>query len=54
MASEKPIPFSEELAHTRAYLAVEQAQYDDGLAVGCDTPFTQVSLTSHSRSWSAG
>ena len=38
IASENPIPFSEELEHTRAYLAVEQAKYDDILLVEYDTP----------------
>ena len=40
VASENPIPFSEELEHTRAYLAVEQAQHKDKLIVAYDTPFT--------------
>ena len=40
VASESPIPFSEELEHTRAYLAVEQAQHRDKLIVDYDTPFT--------------
>ena len=40
IASEKLIPFSEELEHTRAYLAVEQAQYDDMLVVDYDTAVT--------------
>ncbi len=31
VASEKPIPFSDELEHTRAYLAVEQAQHEEML-----------------------
>ena len=44
IASEEPILFSEELAHTRAYLAVEQAQYDDMLVVDYDTPHTQFRL----------
>ena len=39
IASDSPIPFSTELTHTRAYLAVEQAQYDDMLVVDYDTPF---------------
>ena len=39
VASDSPIPFSTELEHTRAYLAVEQAQYDDMLVVEYDTPF---------------
>jgi LytS/YehU family sensor histidine kinase len=40
IASEECIPFSEELAHTRAYLAVEQAQFEDSLFVDYDTPHT--------------
>jgi hypothetical protein len=40
IASETPIPFSSELEHTRAYLAVEQAQYEDSLFVDYDTPHT--------------
>lgn len=40
IASEKPIPFSSELEHTRAYLAVEQAQFEDSLFVDYDTPHT--------------
>ena len=39
IASEDPIPFSEELTHTRAYLAVEQAQFEDSLFVDYDTPY---------------
>ena len=38
IASSTPIPFSSELEHTRAYLAVEQAQYEDSLFVDYDTP----------------
>ena len=38
IASVAPIPFSSELEHTRAYLAVEQAQYEDSLFVEFDTP----------------
>lgn len=38
IASATPIPFSSELEHTRAYLAVEQAQYEDSLFVEYDTP----------------
>lgn len=38
IASAEPIPFTSELEHTRAYLAVEQAQYEDGLFVDYDTP----------------
>ena len=33
-----PIPFTEELEHTRAYLAVVKAQYEDNLIVEFDTP----------------
>ena len=38
IASENTIPFAEELEHTRAYLSVEQAQFDDRLFVDYDTP----------------
>ena len=44
VASDSTIPFSTELEHTRAYLAVEQAQYDDMLTVDWDTPFTRFRL----------
>ncbi|MBR1633423.1 MAG: histidine kinase [Lachnospiraceae bacterium] len=44
VASDSAIPFSTELEHTRAYLAVEQAQYDDMLVVNLDTPFTNFRL----------
>ena len=44
IASEEPIPFAEELEHTRAYLAVCQAQYDDSLFVEYDTPHTRFRL----------
>ena len=40
VASAEPIPFTSELEHTRAYLAVEQAQYEDSLFVEYDTPHT--------------
>ena len=40
ITSSTPIPFSSELEHTRAYLAVEQAQYEDSLLVDYDTPHT--------------
>lgn len=40
IASEETIPFSLELEHTRAYLAVEQAQFEDTLFVSFDTPYT--------------
>ena len=35
------ISFSEELKHTRAYLAVEQTRFEDNLFVDFDTPFTR-------------
>lgn len=44
IASENTIPFSEELEHTRAYLAVEQAQFEDALFITFDTPHTQFRL----------
>ncbi len=44
VASDSTIPFSTELEHTQAYLAVEQSQYDDMLAVDYDTPYTQFRL----------
>ena len=44
VANDGAIPFSEELEHTRAYLAVEQARHDDMLAVDWDTQFTHFRL----------
>jgi len=44
VASDSTIPFSAELEHIRAYLAVEQAQYEDMLVVDYDTPFTHFRL----------
>lgn len=44
IASADPVPFSAELEHTRAYLAVEQAQYEDALFVDYDTPHTTFRL----------
>ncbi len=44
VASDSAIPFATELEHTRAYLAVEQAQYEDMLVVDYDTPYTQFRL----------
>ena len=41
IASEDVLPFSDELEHTRAYLAVEQAQFEDDLVVELDTPHTR-------------
>ena len=40
VASAAPIPFTSELEHARAYLAVEKAQYEDSLFVEYDTPHT--------------
>ena len=39
IASKEPVPFSDELEHTRAYLAVEQAQFEDTLFIDFDTPY---------------
>jgi len=39
-----PIPFAEELEHTRASLAVVQAQFEDSLSVKFDTPHTTFRL----------
>ena len=44
VASENTIPFSAELEHTRAYLAVEQAQHEEMLVVEYDMQFTQFRL----------
>ena len=38
IASEDTVPFSDELEHTRAYLAIEQVQFEDSLFVEYDTP----------------
>ena len=38
IVKEEPIPFKEELEHTRAYLAVEQTRFEDDLIVEFDTP----------------
>lgn len=40
IASDNTVPFKDELEHTRAYLAVEQAQFQDTLVVRFDTPHT--------------
>ena len=40
VASRNLITFAAELEHTRAYLAVEQARYDEMLLVEYDTPYT--------------
>jgi len=44
VAQEGPVPFSKELEHTRAYLAVEQARLDDHLIVEIDCPHTAFRL----------
>ena len=41
IASEDTVPFADELEHTRAYLAVEQVQFEDSLLVDYDTPHTE-------------
>ena len=41
IASESTVPFAEELKHTQAYLAVEQAQHENNLLVQFDTPHTR-------------
>ena len=40
ISKEEAIPFSEEVEHTRAYLAVEQARFQDRLLVEFDMDFT--------------
>ena len=44
VASDGTIPFSTELEHTRAYLAVEQVQHEDMLLVDYDTQFMNFRL----------
>ncbi|MBR6185893.1 MAG: histidine kinase [Clostridia bacterium] len=44
IAKEETIPFPEEVEHTRAYLAVEQARFQDRLLVEFDTSFTAFRL----------
>lgn len=44
IASEETIPFTDELEHTHAYLAVEQAQFEESLFVNFDTPHTSFRL----------
>jgi len=41
IAGDDAIPFSDELEHARAYLAVEQAQFEDELLVSYDMPHTR-------------
>ena len=44
VVSDSAIPFSAELEHTRAYLAVEQARFESLLLVDYDTQFTNFRL----------
>ncbi len=44
IVGENLVPFKDELEHTRAYLAVEQAQHEDMLYVEYDTPHTDFSV----------
>ena len=44
IAGEEAVPFSDELEHTRAYLAVEQVQFEDNLYVDYDTPHKEFRL----------
>lgn len=41
LAKDETVPFTEELEHTRAYLAVEQTRFEDNLFVEFDTPHTR-------------
>lgn len=44
IAGKGSIPFTEELEHARAYLAVVKAQFEDSLSVEFDTPHTSFRL----------
>lgn len=44
VAQEGDVPFTKELEHTRAYLAVEQARLDESLVVEVDCPHTAFRL----------
>ena len=44
IASTDTVPFADELDHTRAYLAIEQVQFEDDLFVDYDTPHTNFRL----------
>ncbi|MBQ7198132.1 MAG: histidine kinase [Selenomonadaceae bacterium] len=44
IASENTVPFADEFEHTRAYLAVEQVQFEDSLFVEYDTPHKEFRL----------
>lgn len=41
LAKDETVPFTEELEHTRAYLAVEKTRFEDNLFVDFDTPHTR-------------
>ncbi len=40
----EPIPFADELRHTKAYLSVEAMLYEENLQVSFDTPHTEFRL----------
>ena len=44
MSKDEPIPFTEELEHAKAYLAVEQVRFEEKLYVEYDTPYTDFTL----------
>lgn len=44
MSQDKPIPFTKELEHTRAYLAVEQARFEGQVFFEFDTPVVNFRL----------
>ena len=44
IAEKGTIPFNEELQHTKAYLDIEKAAYEDDLTVEFNTPFTNFRL----------
>ena len=44
LGDSEPIPFTQELQHTQAYLAVEQARYPDMIVLEYDTPYTAFTL----------
>ena len=44
ITSREPVPFAEELEHTRAYLSVEMARFTDQLNVTYDTPYVDFKL----------
>ena len=44
VASDRPVFFKDELAHAKAYLAVETVRFDDRIAVEYDIPYTDFQL----------